>query len=308
MAKNEVDYYVNNILKKQLQKLKVSNYGLYAILDNVKNQLNSIIKNWNNHDLINIFFLTVIEEASFYNPIADDKIKGLVVLGIRNSLLETIASVDYKLFGLKQCMSDQDIKEITTNAITYFKNVDLNKLSSNIVSEKNYYLDVIQKYPNAYKVLFELSKCTCVESEKSFEIIKNKPYIIEEVKLYKEPDQNVVKTIMSGISEKFDAGLIGLLKGILDGTTSFFYIDSFKYLSRNFEKNLKVIEFILTHNGIFLTNNFFISNGYVSRRKILIRANHGSGFNLEAIKSIGAISKKYKKKLEKMFQLDDSIV
>ena len=41
--KNEiVESYTWNILKKQLQKAKISNTALYNIIDNVKEQLKSI--------------------------------------------------------------------------------------------------------------------------------------------------------------------------------------------------------------------------------------------------------------------------
>lgn len=69
MDRNEIDFYLHNILKKQLQKFKISNYVFYAVLDNIKNQLSSIIKNWNNHNLINTIFLTVIEEGHFTNQL-----------------------------------------------------------------------------------------------------------------------------------------------------------------------------------------------------------------------------------------------
>ena len=79
-------------------------------------------------------------------------------------------------------------------------------------------------------------------------------------------------------------------------------IDSFKYLSRNFEKNLKVLEFILTHDTIFLTNNYLIANDYVLRRCNLVCAMHGDGFNLDAIRNIGEVSMKYANNLEILLQ------
>ena len=57
MEKNEVDIYLHTLLKKQLQELKVSNYGLYTILNNIRNQLNSIIKHWNDSNFIEDIFM-----------------------------------------------------------------------------------------------------------------------------------------------------------------------------------------------------------------------------------------------------------
>lgn len=60
------------------------------------------------------------------------------------------------------------------------------------------------------------------------------------------------------------------------------------------------MQFLITNNAIFLTNNFLITNGYVSRRKNLVKAIHGYNVNMAAIKSIGDFSKKYKNKLESL--------
>ncbi len=302
MEKNEIDFYLYNILKKQLQKFRVSSYGLYSTLKNVNKQLNSIIKHWNDKEFLDIIFLTTMEEGNFYEPMVNKHIGNLIVLGVRNSLLEIIASNDYKSFGLKKNIKDSDIKEITSTAIEYFKNIDLEKLSSKITTEDDYYYDTIQKYKISYQVLSKLSKCSIDQLEIEFPPIKCEPYFINEI--YSSNDKGTtlkVREVMSGISEKIDQSLLSLLKGILEEKASFFYVDSFKYLSRNFDKNLKILEFILTHNGIFLTNNYFISNGYVSRRKELIRANHGDDFNFEAINSIENISEKYKDELKKNF-------
>lgn len=132
LEENEIDIYIQKILKKQLSRLKFSNYGLYSIIENVKSQLNSIIKHWNDTDFINAIFCTVIEEGHFYEPYINDKIGNLVVLGIRNSLLEIAASVDYKRYGLKKTLSNEDIKLITSSAIEYFKDIDIDSLSKKI--------------------------------------------------------------------------------------------------------------------------------------------------------------------------------
>lgn len=298
MQYNEIDNYVNNILKRKLQKLKVNNYGLYKILDNVKNQLYSIIKNWNDNEFIESIFITVIEEGLFYKPVISTKISNLVVLGIRNSLLETIASIDYKDYGLNKILSDDEIKDITSTAIKYFGNINLSALSKNININEDYYRKITNKYPSAYKSLLELSKCNSKETEREYNCLNEPPYLIKELDIDINEKHSV--NYENGISEEFNDSLIYFLKGIKEKNSKYLYIDSFKHLSRNFEKNLKVLEFILTHNAALITNNFYISNSYVSRRKDLIRANHGDEFNEDAIKSLSEISNKYKNELKSL--------
>lgn len=304
MEKNEIDIYLHTILKKQLKKFKISNYGLYSIINNIRIQLNSIIKHWNDSEFIGAIFSTVVEEGHFYEPYVNDKIGNLVVLGIRNSLLEIAASIDYKEYGLKKDLSVEDIKFITSSAIEYFKDVDMDFLSTKINLEDDYYYNTVKKHEIAYFALVELGKCSSDKPEIEFEKISGEPYILEEILLNTEKvdTKEKIKDVANGISNELATGLIKLLKGILDKEASMIYIDSFKYLSRNFEVNLKVLQFLLTHDAMLLTNNFLIRNGYVSRRKNLIRAGHGNHFNMEAIQSIGDISKKYKKDLEKLLQ------
>jgi hypothetical protein len=67
-AFNEIDAYTNTILKKQLQKIGVSNAGLYAIINNVRAQLYSIIKDWNDLDFRKPLLLIGSEEGTFYEP------------------------------------------------------------------------------------------------------------------------------------------------------------------------------------------------------------------------------------------------
>ena len=51
--KNEIiESYTWNILKKQLQKAKISNTALYNIIDNVKEQLYSILYNFKDEDVV----------------------------------------------------------------------------------------------------------------------------------------------------------------------------------------------------------------------------------------------------------------
>jgi len=101
----------------------------------------------------------------------------------------------------------------------------------------------------------------------------------------------------------FNDSLCQLLKGILDKESHIFVIDSFKMLTRNFEKLMKVLEFVLTHNAIFLTSNYLLSNNYVSRRKDLLRASHNFEEFYDKIKYLPDISGKYNAVLKEKFAL-----
>ena len=74
MPNNEIDDYIQKTLKKQLQKLKLSNHGLYSILNDVKIKLTSLIKHWNEPQFIQSLFITAIEEGHFYETHINDNI------------------------------------------------------------------------------------------------------------------------------------------------------------------------------------------------------------------------------------------
>lgn len=99
--KNEiVESYTWNILKKQLQKAKISNTALYNIIDNVKEQLYSILYNFKDEEFRNAILIIGSEEGTFYEP-KNILVANIVVVAIRNSLLEGVSSKSYKKYGSK---------------------------------------------------------------------------------------------------------------------------------------------------------------------------------------------------------------
>ena len=293
MDKNIVDEYTWNVLKKQLQKFKVTNKALYSIIEDVKKQLNSFIANYKNEEFRKVLLLIGSEEGTFYEP-KNEQIANMVVITIRNSLLEGICSSSYLEYGADGYLNDNQIKDITSKAIEFFSTKDLEKESLKINLTSDFYKDISQKYPVAIKALIELSKCTSQKREHSYKCIDfDKPYELEELDSI---SSNELKrtNIESGITPKFNDSLCNFLKGIKEGKSHFFVTDCFKMTTRNFEKLLRIIEFTLTHDAIFITSNYFIKNDYVSRRENILRASHNSEQFFDKIKSISDISQKYK--------------
>lgn len=55
-----------------------------------------------------------------------------------------------------------------------------------------------------------------------------------------------------------------------------FYVDSFKMLTRNLVKLMRVLEFLLMRGGNLTTTNYHLTSGYVTRRHDLLRPSHTS--------------------------------
>ena len=116
------------------------------------------------------------------------------------------------------------------------------------------------------KALTELSKCSESNLERDYKKLETKPFELEELNnvLTDEIKETVYE---SGIDSTFNDTLCNLLLEIKNNNSKLFFIDSFKMCTRNFEKLLKVLEFVLTHDAFFLTNNYFLSKpkGYPYR-------------------------------------------
>lgn len=64
------------------------------------------------------------------------------------------------------------------------------------------------------------------------------------------------------------------LRHIELGEMPYIYFDSFKMLSRNPDKVMKFLEFILQRDKAFVTRNYYITNGYIEKRVPILQAAH----------------------------------
>ena len=293
MRDNIVDNYLNSVLKKQLERFHISRGAITPILDNIKVQLNSFLFHYHDIEFRNGLLILGSEEGNFYVP-KNSMIANMVVLTIRNSLLEGISSKYYKEYGSSVDLKDNAIKVITSSAITYFASKNLDEYSKHIVIENDYYKEVASHYPVAMNALIELAKCSDLEVEHDYPSISyHQPY--ELVELSSPKNRSFIDdTVESGISPMFNQTLCHLLKGIKNKESQFFYTDCFKCVTRNFEKMLRILEFILTHDAFFITSNYFITKDYVSRRRMLVKASHSDSEMFEKLKDLTDVSNKYK--------------
>ncbi len=81
--------------------------------------------------------------------------------------------------------------------------------------------------------------------------------------------------MLNGMEPSIDPHLAGALERLARGEIRVFFVPSFKFLSRNPEKVLRVIEFVLSYGGTFLTVNFLLRPNLSARRARLLRPAHG---------------------------------
>jgi hypothetical protein len=287
----EVEYYINYILKEQIEKLGIKNNQI--ILDSVSTQIYSLLAHWNEIDFRNAILITGLEEGLFYEPKASDLIRSFVVVAIRNSYIESSGSAFYKDYSFEKRIEDSEIKNITFKAINYFKNLDFSLLSSKLeLTDEDYYLKISKMYPNSFKVLEMLANMDKNEMYfESFTPTLCSNIFIQGVNTFGNREEKVIE---DGYTNNIGLELIKVLQSCLNYHYPFF-TSSFKFLSRNYEKLLRVIQFLLENNLSFVSCNYYISNGYLAKRNKLLRAAHGSIESNIKLRDVTGLSKKHAK-------------
>lgn len=288
----EVNYYLEEILRKTLISLGIKSND--SIINNVRMQITSLLYHWNDEDVRNTILFLGNEEAIFYDSRASLNIKSFVVMAIRNSLIETAGSVSYYTLGFENQI--KDMKLITSQAISYFEKLDLKELSYSIEKPiDDYYMESINRYYNAFNLLNRLSKLN--SKEERFEkdnIIKCSNLSLNYISPYISDE----KVIEDGYIKEPTIRLKQSLQIVINNNVPFF-VDSFKVISRNFERLLRIIQFLLENDCPFVTCNYYISNGYISKRLKLLRPMHSNKDFILKLRNETGISDKHRQELKR---------
>ena len=270
-----VNAYLYEVLKPQLQDYKVSAEFANEILANIEIQIVSALRHWNDHPFRKALLIIGLDQGAFYRPDADIEVKCFVATAIRNSMLETIQSEACQRAGLDEALESEHVKIITGAAISYFKEVDFMELAkqAEVSDAEDYYGTVSGSYPVAWTALKQLGLCKG-KSATYKKVACLFPLTLPEINSKEISAEHMKTVIMDGYSGKFDDSLRGYLNKIDANIIKIFAVDNFKFVSRNFEKLLKVMEFILSRGAVFSTSNFYLENGYVEKRKTILRAAH----------------------------------
>ena len=272
---NPIEIYLQS-LSGTLNNFGVTEEYNGLIVESIRTRMLSLLWSWKDKAFRNAVLFTGTEEGVRYDPKVDNQdIAPFVVVTVRNSLLETASSLDFPKAGLQAELTIKQIKEITSKAIEYFSSIDFNQLSEQVQqSSPNFYQEISQKYPCAFTALKAISSNdkTSIYYNKA----KAEPYNIprdlidRETKVTDRRD-DYKEITLSGIDGKIDNGLYNHLQSIARGELEIFYSDSLKSISRNFEKLLIVMEFVLTRDKTVATANYLFRNGYVEKRKRLLK-------------------------------------
>ncbi|MGR6129276.1 hypothetical protein [Paenibacillus sp. SER-28] len=300
-----IDNYLQNVLFPRFEQYEMNKDNIERVGLDIKTRLLSLFNNWNNCDNRRALLVTSVEEAHYYQPPEDIEIRCLVVLTIRNSLIEDLASTNEaaKLMGLqKTIIPERDIRKFTSDAIKYFCCIDISTVSKSVIIDNDVYGKLMSSYPLAWGIIKELGKI--VFQNKKYSIIDDKTNK-SIVKNSKQKSDNLLRNdqyfkentvVLSGMDPNIDPYLSNVLKAISEGYPIFF-TDSFKTITRNPEKLLKIIDYVLANNASIVTCNFYISRDYVSARSELQRPMHSESETIEKLKNKNGLSKTHLKAL-----------
>ncbi|KGP89665.1 hypothetical protein N780_10230 [Pontibacillus chungwhensis BH030062] len=270
---NIIKEYSDCYLRSDLQEMMLDSETIDFVVNDIESRLSSILKRWEDLEFRNTLLYIGKEEGLFYKPKVDTDISSLVVVAVRNSIIEDLASTDEaaQQYGFdKPPLSDKDIPKLTSNAIKYFSKCNLGDFDTKSINtyENDLFYDLPKKYPVAWNALSHLSRGS---KEMSFEPKKEKEIRVRELKrnnksynLHRNSKQSLVQ---SGMDPTIDNQSIDYFREVKNDLDNVFFTDSFKGITRNIDKLLHIIEFFLRSNIPVVTFNCYISNGYVANRK-----------------------------------------
>ncbi|MEY9092567.1 hypothetical protein [Paenibacillus sp. RC84] len=298
---NVVKTYINNNLIPLLKRFDTDQSVISKITDDIESRLTSIIYQWNDDEFRSTILFHGIEEANFYVPSLDINIRALVVIGVRNSLLEDMSSTiaAAKSLGLrKPLISDEQIKDITSDAIVFFANQNLKTAARELQKPSNDpFINLAIKYPIAWVAMKNLSQCN---NYKSYESQNSTEYSRNLKKT--QPNSALCIEVQSGMDSEINNSLDQILENIKAGRQPFFFSDSFKMITRHPDKLYRIMEYVLSAQVPVVTFNYFISNGYVARRSSLLKQAHSERDMIKKLEISNGLRKEHFKIIKMMRQ------
>ena len=280
----KVTQYLQDVLVPTLDHFRVPAAYTRQIIDTVELQMISFLRHWDDLAFRRTLLLLGSEEGPFYEPAGKVDVKCFVVVTLRNSPIETIQSDNYASAGMQSSLSSQNVKTITSGAIHFFNPLDFSSmcLQAKKCSGCDYYQEIVERHPVAWAALRALG----TTSAKIIDYPKvqyNNPFSIEacnEIQINgadeSQKERLTKKVIFDGYSAMWDPQLLELLQKLSSSSGNIFVVESLKSATRNFEKLMDILEFLLTHDLKFVSTNFYMENGHVERRVKPLRAGHTS--------------------------------
>ena len=229
-----VSRYLNDFLAPRLRGYGASEKFLLNTVDTIHSQMTSLLRHWDDRAFRNTLLLLGMEEGSFYEPPVKLEVRCFVVVTIRNSPIETLQSTAYAEAGLRQALTNKEVKEITCEAIRYSEIARFTKLCSQAKGSTVYdlYQELATVHPVTWAALQHLAGMNGKTADYPPVSVKD-PYYIEGVEDDAEATAKsgeLTVGVYDGYSPEIEPPLMEYLKMLLANSEGVLMVDSFKLL------------------------------------------------------------------------------
>jgi hypothetical protein len=266
---NVIETYTKGLLAPRLRAYGLNKEQREVICTDVHARLASLLAHWADVPFRRTILTLGEEEATFWEPReADLEIRSLVVLGVRNSLIEDVHAGTR---ARRPLLPDADMPQLTAEAIAYFREVHLEQVQE--APGSGLFGALPRRFPNAWQCLSALGHAEGPEAQYSLRKEKAEPLQLGSVQA--STSKRAVVT-SSGMDAGFDTGLSRFLLMIQRGELGVFASESFSRFTRNPVKLFAILDHVLRHDAVVVTSNYLLSGDYVARRSPLIRPAHNA--------------------------------
>jgi hypothetical protein len=293
-------------LASNLTPLGFTTAQLAVVSSDVENRLRSLLSRWGNESLRRTLLFHGVEEATFYDPKdGDHDCRALIVVAIRNSLLEDFASTKvaaHRWGAPGPLVLDGAIHDITSDLLELVLSLDLKELAETVTappSDLDPFAGLDIKYPLAFKAMGEAAALVGVKKVYTA-LPASSDSILDADGGVRAKEIKHISAKLSGIDGKIDEGLAELLANAVAEKIPFVVFPCFKGCTRNPEKLYRVINELLNHEIAFVTPNYFLSNGYVARRRTLLRPFHSPSEFLAQVADHSGLTRRHREALSSL--------
>ncbi|MFF2601319.1 recombinase family protein [Streptomyces californicus] len=217
-------------------------------------------------DYFDVLVTPFIEEVSQHRPLpAPAWLRAAVVVAVRNSRLEDFHAVG----GPVRAADIAAITEAATDPLGQLLKGPGAPVSNNTLAR----LDA--RYPRAWACLTVLSDLMASDNAERAYTMPQAPVpgLPDSHEAFHAEQATSVETlasgqgvVASGVDPRFDQALLAMMQQIKDGNATVVPVSALSRLSRNSDKQLRVLEFLLAHGATVLTTNYLLGPDMVAVR------------------------------------------
>ncbi len=268
---NPIDVYLHEHLAPQLAAYSLVEEQVAVLLEDVHSRLASVVCRWHDVDFRRTILHIGMEEGYFYDPqSAPLAVRAMVVIAVRNSLVGDL-NAQKPASGYGNRLPDTDVPYLTSEAVRFFSETDLGAITCRR-PKRDVFGMLPKRYPVAWTALAHLARTSGEETTHYPRVTARVPSLPRPVPIKEIKPDTVV---LSGMAPEFDFVLVERLKWVARRQAAFF-IDSWKFLTRDPHKLFLALEYVLASGGKIVTHNAYLENGTVSCRRGFLRPAHMS--------------------------------